>query len=371
MTEDRSASFVELFFDLVFVFGITQVVASIHGHLDWPTLGKAAIVLQLLWWAWTQFTWTAGNADFDQLRPRLVLLVATAATFVLATAVQGAYADDGATFALAYFGVMSLVAVFYMVLAMGTDQMAGFLAYAPRVMVGSVLVLIGGFVSEDFRVWMWLAAVVVNLVSARAVERAEYNIEASHFAERHGLFVIIVLGEVLIAIGIGIVGQPGSTTFYVAGTSVLLITLAMWWSYFDWLFQIGRKALKAARGIAQGRLARDAYSMAHYPLVAGVILFALGTEELLAHPGAALGDATRWSFVGGLMLFLASQSVMVRLFTHQVAWERFIAIGLLGVAGLVFGDRSAAALGAIVCVALVAALGMETARHREALSQIR
>ena len=172
-------------------------------------------------------------------------------------------------------------------------------------------------------------------------------------------------------IGIGIVGQPGSTTFYVAGTSVLLITLAMWWSYFDWLFQIGRKALKAARGIAQGRLARDAYSMAHYPLVAGVILFALGTEELLAHPGAALGDATRWSFVGGLMLFLASQSVMVRLFTHQVAWERFIAIGLLGVAGLVFGDRSAAALGAIVCVALVAALGMETARHREALSQIR
>ena len=162
MTEDRSASFVELFFDLVFVFGITQVVASIHGHLDWPTLGKAAIVLQLLWWAWTQFTWTAGNADFDELRPRLVLLVATAATFVLATAVQGAYADDGVTFALAYFGVMSLVAVFYMFLAMGTDQMAGFLAYAPRVMVGSVLVLIGGFVSEDFRVWVWLAAVVVQ-----------------------------------------------------------------------------------------------------------------------------------------------------------------------------------------------------------------
>ena len=90
MNEDRSASFVELFFDLVFVFGVTQVAASIHGHLDWPTLGKAAIVLMLLWWAWSQFTWAAGNADFDDLRPRVVLLGATAATFILATSVQGA-----------------------------------------------------------------------------------------------------------------------------------------------------------------------------------------------------------------------------------------------------------------------------------------
>lgn len=91
MTEDRSASFVELFFDLVFVFGITQVVASIHGHLDWPTLWRAAVVLGLLRWAWSQFTWLAGQVDFDELRPRLVLLAATAGTFILAVAVQGAW----------------------------------------------------------------------------------------------------------------------------------------------------------------------------------------------------------------------------------------------------------------------------------------
>ena len=173
MTEDRSASFVELFFDLVFVFGVTQVAASIHGHLDWVTLGQAAVVLSLLWWAWTQFTWTAGNADFDELRPRIVLLVATAATFVLATAVQGAFGADGAIFALAYFGVMSLWAVFYVSLIWGTDQVSGFLAYAPRVMAGSVLVLIGGFVSEDVRIWFWVAAVIVNIVSTLAVERNE------------------------------------------------------------------------------------------------------------------------------------------------------------------------------------------------------
>jgi low temperature requirement protein LtrA len=371
VNEDRSASFVELFFDLVFVFGVTQVAASINGLLDWATLGKAAIILLLLWWAWTQFTWTAGNANFDELRPRIVLLVATAGTFVLATAVQGAFGADGAIFALAYFGVMTLFAIFYMSLIWGTDQMAGFLAYAPRVMAGSVLVLIGGFVSEDIRIWFWVAAVIVNIVSTLAVERNEYPIVASHFAERHGLFVIIVLGEALIAIGVGVVGQTGSATFYVVGTAMLLTVLVMWWSYFDWLFRVGEKALKAATAIAQGRLARSAYSMAHYPLVAGVILFAIGTEEVLAHPDVVLETAPRWAFVGGLIVFLMSESVMARLFTRRTAWERLIAISLLGLAGLVLTSLIAAILSVVVCLILVTTLGVETVRHREALRQLR
>jgi low temperature requirement protein LtrA len=369
--EDRSASFVELFFDLVFVFGVTQVAASIHGHLDWATLGKAAIVLMLLWWAWTQFTWTAGNADFDDLQPRIVLLVATAATFVLATAVQGAYGDDGAIFALAYFGVMSLWMVFYVSLIWGTDQIAGFLAYAPRVMAGSALVLVGGFVSEDIRVWFWLAAVIVNVLSTLAVEQNEYPIVPSHFAERHALFVIIVLGEALIAIGVGTVGSADSPWFYLAGTIMLLTVLAMWWSYFDWLFRVGEKALQAATGIAQGQLARSAYSVAHYPLVAGVILFAIGTEELLAHPEATLDTATRWALVGGLIVFLASEAAMARLFTHHTAWERLIAIGALGIVGVTLGGWSAAALGVVACVILIAMLSIETVRHRDALRQLR
>jgi low temperature requirement protein LtrA len=353
------------------VFGVTQVAASIHGHLDWATLGRAAIVLVLLWWAWTQFTWTAGNADFDDLRPRIVLLVATAATFVLATAVQGAFGEDGAIFALAYFGVMSLWAAFYWSLIWGTDQTAGFLAYVPRVMAGSVLVLIGGFAPEDIRIWFWVAAVIVNIASTLAVEQNEYPIVASHFAERHGLFVIIVLGEALIAIGVGIVGSTGSFAFYVAGTAMLFTVLAMWWSYFDWLFQVGEKALKAATGIAQGRLARSAYSVAHYPLVAGVILFAIGTEEILAHPEVALDSPTRWAFVGGLIVFLAAESVMARLFTSHTPWARVFTIGLLGVAGIALGELTAVALGLVVCIALVAMLSVETAQHRDALRQLR
>jgi low temperature requirement protein LtrA len=371
LIEDRSASFVELFFDLVFVFGVTQIAASIHGHLDWATLGKAALVLFLLWWAWTNFTWSAGNADFDDLGPRVVLLIATATTFVLATAVQGAFGDDGMIFAIAYFAVMVLWAVFYMSLIWGTDQVPGFLAYGPRVLAGSVLVLIGGFASGDVRVWFWIAAVIVNLVSTLAVENNEYAIAPGHFAERHGLFVIIVLGEALIAIGVGTVGGTDTAAFYLAGTVMLLTVLALWWSYFDWLFQIGEKALKAATGIAQGRLARSAYSVAHFPLVAGVILFALGTEELLAHPEDVLDTASRWAFVAGIMVFLASESAMARLFTQRVPWERVIAIGLLGIGGVALATVNAATVGIAAAAILVGTLGVETVRHRDELRQLR
>lgn len=379
MNEDRSASFVELFFDLVFVFGITQVVASIHGHLDWPTLWRAGVVLAIMWWAWTQYTWLAGYSDFDELRPRLVILVATAGTFILAVSVQGAWDDEGSIFAMAYFGVMALGGAFMWLNARTAeiegsakpDQLAGTVTYILRMMAGSVLVLIGGFVPADYRPWFWVAAVAVNLLSTVSVDRFEYEINASHFAERHGLFVIIVLGEGLIAIGVGIVGQTGSMAFYAAGTAMLLITLSMWWSYFDWLFQIGEKALKSATGLAQGRLARNAYSVAHYPLVAGVILFAVGTEELVAHPDVALEGASRWAFVGGLMLFLAAESIMARLFTGALTWERFALIGFLGVAGLAFGDVSGAALVVVVCLALLLTLGVETSRHQEELSHLR
>jgi low temperature requirement protein LtrA len=371
MNENRSASFVELFFDLVFVFGVTQIAASIHGHLDWATLGRAAVVLALLWWAWTQFTWAAGNADFDDLRPRIVLLIATAATFVLATAVQGAFGEDGAIFALAYFGVMALWAVFFMSLIWGTNQMAGFVAYAPKVMAGSVLVLIGGFVSDDIRIWFWVAAVVLNIVATLAVESNEYPIVPSHFAERHGLFVIIVLGEALIAIGVSVVGAEGSFAFYAAGTAMLVTVLALWWSYFDWLFRVGERALTAATGIAQGRLARNAYSIAHYPLVAGVILFAIGAEEVLAHPDEALDTATRWASLGGLMLLLGSETVMARLFTGNIAWARAATVGLLGIAALALGSLPGAALGVVVCLALVVMLAVETYQFQDDLRQLR
>jgi len=379
MNEDRSASFVELFFDLVFVFGVTQVVASIHGHLDWATLWRAGVVVALMWWAWTQYTWLAGYSDFDELRPRLVILMATAGTFILAVAVKEAWADEGAIFGLAYFGVMALGGGFMWLNARtdvvagraAPDQMAGTVAYVLRMMAGSVLVLVGGFLAADYRPWLWVAAVAVNLLSALSVEQYEYEINASHFAERHGLFVIIVLGEGLIAIGVGLVGQATSTAFYVAGTAMLLTVLAMWWSYFDWLFRIGEKALKAATGLARGRLARDAYSFAHLPLVGGVILFAVGTEELLAHPELAMEAGSRWAFIGGLMIFIAAESLMARRFTGSLAWERFALLGTLGLAGLALGGMSGAALGAVVCLVLLATLGAETARYREELRQLR
>ena len=370
MTEDRSASFIELFFDLVFVFAVTQVVASIHGHLDWATLWRSAVVLGLLWWAWSQFTWLAGQADFDELLPRLVLLVATAGTFVVAVAVQGAWGDDGVVFGAGYFGVMVLAGAFGWTHST-EESAAGMLTYVPRMLAGATLVLAGGFFDGEPRIWLWVGGVIVNLVSALAAGRYEFTLNPSHFAERHGLFVIIVLGEALIAIGVGTIGETDTAAFYVAGTAMLVTVLAMWWSYFDWLFPIGERSLEETDGTARGTLARDAYTVGHYPLVAGVILFAVGTEELLAHPEAALDVGVRWAFLGGLAAFIGAQALMTLRLTGQLAWERFsVVVALLGAAALL-SSASGAVLAPIAAVIVITGLTVEAARHWEEFGALR
>ena len=371
MSEDRSASFVELFFDLVFVFGVTQVVSSVHGHLDYPTLWRASVVLLLLWWAWSQYTWLAGHVDFDELGPRVVMLVATAGTFLLAVAVQGAWGDDGAFFGLGYFGVMALSGFFYWHRSKGTDGMAGVLLYVPRMLAGAAFVLVGGFFDGHVRIWMWVAGVAITLFSAFAAGRYEFKLSESHFAERHGLFVIIVLGEALIAIGVGTLGHDGTVAFYVAGTAALVTVLAMWWGYFDWPMKIGEHALKDAQGVEMSRLARDAYTFAHYPLVAGVVLFAVGTEELLAHPALATPDAHRSAIAVGLTFFMLSIAYSVWRWTGKIAWERLIFVAVLLASAALLGSLSGAVFGGWVALLVVASLTVETVRYRAGLEALR
>jgi low temperature requirement protein LtrA len=244
-------------------------------------------------------------------------------------------------------------------------------AYIPRMLGGATLVLAGGFVDGDLRSWLWVGGVVVNLVAALAAGRFEFTLDPAHFAERHGLFVIIVLGEALIAVGVSTVGHSASTEFYVAGTAMLVTVLAMWWSYFDWLLPIGERYLKQAEGTDRGRLARDAYTVGHYPLVAGVILFAVGVEELLAHPESALGDGPRWAFLGGLALYLGSQAVMTLRATGNVAWERFTTVGALGVLAALSGGFTGAVLAPLAVAVVVAGLAVEAARHWEQLGALR
>jgi len=371
MIEDRSASFVELFFDLVFVFGITQIVASIHGHLDWPTLWRSAVVLMLLWWLWSQFTWLAGHADFDDVGPRVLMLVATAGTFLLAISVQGAWGDDGTLFGLAYFGVMGMAGAFYWFRAVEAGETAGALAYVPRVLTGAALVAVGGFFEGDAQSWLWIAGVVVTLLGAAAAGGHTFTINDAHFAERHGLFVIIVLGEALIAIGVSTLGSDGSSAFYVAGTAGLVMVLAMWWSYFDWPFKVGELALKRASGVEESTLARDAYTLGHYPLVAGVILFAVGMEELLAHPAQAVTDPVRWAIVGGLSLFVLSIAFSVWRLEGKFAWVR-VPLGVAFVlVAVVFADRSGAFVASTMAVLLVAGLTVESVRYYSELATLR
>lgn len=183
--------------------------------------------------------------------------------------------------------------------------------------------------------------------------------------------MIIVLGEALIAIGAGTVGHDGSFDFYLGGTAALVTVLAMWWSYFDWPHKVGEHALKRVSGVEEARMARDAYTIGHYPLVAGVVLFAVGMEELLAHPADALPDPARWALIGGLILFFLSIAWSAWRWERAVAWERLVLAALLGLTGLLLDGLSGGVLAAWIAAVVVITLTVETVRHRSELEALR
>ena len=174
--------------------------------------------------------------------------------------------------------------------------------------------------------------------------------------------MIIVLGEALIAIGVGTLGHDGSMDFYLGGTAALVTLLAIWWGYFDWPFKVGEHALKQSTGIETARLARDAYTLSHYLLVAGVVLFAVGTEELLAHPASAVPDAPRWAIAVGLTLVMLAIAYSAWRWTAKIAWERIMLAAALLAAAAWLGGLSGGILGALIALLVVTGVADRSGR---------
>ena len=204
--EDQGATFVELFFDLVFVFAITQVTHYAAHHLDLPGILRTVAVFWLIWWGWTQFTWTLNAANTDHHHVRVVTLVSTGVAFAMAFSVENAFAtsrEDAAWFSLSYVGVRLLgLSLYYRVARGSSDQRSAVRLFAGLSGMGLVAVVVGGLLDPGLRTWLWLAAIGLDLAAAGLVgDRRGWGLHPSHFAERHGLIVIIALGESLIVAG--------------------------------------------------------------------------------------------------------------------------------------------------------------------------
>jgi low temperature requirement protein LtrA len=341
-TEAQGATFVELFFDLVFVFAVTQVTRVLAHDLTWPGVAKALVVFWLVWWAWTQFTWSLNQADTEHASVRLITLVATGLAFVMALTVPIVEDPIGWFFPIAYLLVRTLGIGIQWKLAAGDDAWTGAVRrWTITSSLGLLAVLAAVFIAPEYRFVALGVAALFDISAAVRAGGGEWHLFSSHFSERHGLFVIIVLGESLIAAGLGASGQQLSPGLIGVATIAVLVTCGLWWTYFGWVKEAIESAFaEVTTGI--GRFARDVYSFAHFPIIAGVIGFAVATEETIAHPGDPLAAEGLIALVGGVTLFVGGTYLAIwRARSDRAPRVRLVIVGALIVTAPFLSDLAA------------------------------
>ena len=366
LLEDKSVVPLELFFDLVFVLGITQTVALIVSGHDGQALLRAALILAILWWGWTQFTWTANSIDLDSDRTRVAFFVAMGAAIVMAVAVPTAFADGGIWLAGGYLVLRGIGLWLQLTETDDVETRASAQVYAKASWVGPIVFVIGALFESPGRTWIWVAAFALEIVAAGIAGGAAWHLRAGHFAERHGLIYIIALGEGIVAVGLVAAGR-GQLDAVVAVTMLLAIfgAAALWWAYFDRFSGWVEEALRSA-GDGQGVLARDAYSIGHYPMIVGVVMFAAAAEEVVAHPGDPMGEFTRLLIAISVGLALLSQAAVSQRARGPVLIERVVAVFLIALLMLPAIEVRANLMLFVVVAIVIGALVLE--RRRPAIA---
>jgi low temperature requirement protein LtrA len=306
----------ELFFDLVFVFAITQVTAMMAKDPTWPGVGRGLMILAAIWWAWVGYSWLTNFLATDEGVIRGAIFTAMAAMLVLAVALPHAFDDDAVLFAAAYAIVRVTQLAIYWISSKGDEGVRRSLTtVGPTWLIGPALILIGGLVGGDARYVLWGLALLIDFSGPLLSGIEGWHLHPGHFAERHGLIIIIAIGESIVAIGIGASEFEAGLTVGVIASIVLgvAVSCAMWWAYFDVVAIVAERKLHGlAAGGPRNRQARDSYSYLHLPMIAGIVLFALGAKKTVADYDHALKLVPAVALSGGIALYLLAH-VLFRL----------------------------------------------------------
>jgi low temperature requirement protein LtrA len=307
LEREHRVSPIELFFDLVFVFGFTQVTTLWLEQDSWAGLGRGLLVLVVLWWVWASYAWLTNAANADSTPVFATLLVATAASFVVALAVPEAFGAHRELFGVALLVVLAaFVGLYAFVSKAEPELLAAVLRGTRTIMPAAILVLVAAFVPAGMRPALWGAALLVGFVGPVLMNLGGWRIQPAHFAERHNLIVIIAIGESLSAIGFGARDTNLGAGVMAAVVLGLVIAASFWLAYFDFASVGVQRLLAARRGVQQIAFARDAYTYAHLPMVGGVILFAFAMRTALPHVHADLGMIPAVALCCGSALYLAA-----------------------------------------------------------------
>jgi low temperature requirement protein LtrA len=365
--EERRTSPLELLWDLVFVFAITQVTTLLSSHMSWAGFGRSMLVLALIWWAWSAFVWAANAASTTSPALRICLLLATLFIFISGLAVPRAFLGEGTLFAITYAVVRFLhLALYADASKKGNASWSAIAGFAVTVTIGMALLIGGSFVDGTWRAVLWLMAVAIDYAGpawlTRERLRGLQRVAVAHFAERYSLFVIICLGESIFAIGVGARGEPVGTELVASVSLGLLIAVGLWWTYFD---RFADQAEQRLREHEEPVLAAaDAYSYLHLVIVAGIIIFAVGINFVVHAVDKPLRDSARLALCGGVALYLIGHVAFRLRLLGSFGYEKaVVAVALLVLYGLGSGLPAWAVAGAVA--ALVAALcAVETSADR-------
>ncbi len=370
--EEERVTNLELFFDLVLVLALTQCTALMARYPTWTGLGKGLLVLAVIWWAWVGYAWLTSVVDPEEGTVRIAIFGAMAALLVVALSVPGAFGSEALLFACAYAVVrLGQIALFLVASRDEPSLRSSVVGLGVSTAIGVALLLVAAATDGALQGGLWGLAVVVDVGGPYLFGVEGWQLVPGHFAERHGLMVIIALGESIVAIGVG--AEAGvDAGVVVAAVLGIVVAAALWWLYFDVVALVaGRRLARAAEGREQNAMARDSYSYLHFPMIAGIALLALGLKKTLGDVGEPLAVVPASALYGGVALYLVAHILFRLRNVQSLSRPRLLTTVLLvALVPLVHQVAALAALGLLATV-LVALISYETVRYAEARDRIR
>jgi low temperature requirement protein LtrA len=366
--EDRVLP-LELFFDLVFVLAITQCTTLMSENSTWEGLGQGMLVLALLWWSWVGYAWLTSVVDPEEGGVRFALFAAMAGFLIAAISIPEVFGSLATEFAVAY-GAVRFAQIFLLAIA-GRDDPSfrrSVTGLGIGTAIGVALLVFGSFLDPGPQAAVWGVALVLDMSEPYLFGSEGWHLVPGHFAERHGLIVIIALGESIVAIGLG---AGSHLTWGIAAAAMLGIGIvaALWWTYFDIVALVSaRRLVRAPEGKVRNELARDSYSYIHFLLVAGVVLLALGLKKALGHPTDPLEDVPAFALLGGVAVYLLG--LVAFRYRHIQTFNRH-RLGLALLLCALFPEVSALVMLGLLNVVLWAMIAYETRGYGEGRAEVR
>jgi low temperature requirement protein LtrA len=372
LREGERVTPLELFFDLVFVLAITQCTALMSHHPTWGGLAQGLLVLGMLWWAWTGYAWLTSVVDPEEGAVRLVMFGAMAALLLVSLCVPEAFGNLALAFALIYGAVRTAHIGLFMLASPEDDGLRhSVLGLAVSSAVAVALLAMASLFDGLAQGALWALALFLDMGGPYFFGSEGWRLVPGHFAERHGLIVIIALGESIVAIGVGASHELdlGIGTAAVLGVA---LTAAMWWIYFDIVAIVSaRRLAEAEPGRIQNEMARDSYSYMHLAMVAGIVLVALGMKTTIGHFDDHLHAVPAFALLGGVAIYLLSHVAFRYRHIHTINRQRLLLAIVLLILVPVATEIPALAALAAVNLLVWAMIAYETRSYGEGRHQVR